>query len=73
MSREYWVYENWRVNKAVLHYGECSYCKHGKGHQGTTNETNGKWHGFYTAFDLAQAKAEQTERKVWPCKHCGPH
>ena len=70
---ELWVYENWTHEKAVIHKGDCSYCKHGNGLHGTSGNGNDKWHGPFSSLEDAQKMAEKTGRKVKKsCGICSP-
>lgn len=67
---EYWVYENWTHNKAIIHRAECGYCKYGKGVRETFGD-NGRWLGPYKTKNDAELKAKQTKRKrVASCLTC---
>lgn len=70
-NQEYWVYENWTHNKAIIHQGDCSYCNNGKGmHAGSTNR-NGQWLGPFNTTVQANKVAKSTERdEVRPCQNC---
>ncbi len=71
---EYWVYENWTVRpqKAVIHYGDCRHCNHGKGQHGVTSEEHGCWHGAYNSIDAANTAAAQTGKPMRRCGTCQP-
>jgi F-type H+-transporting ATPase subunit beta len=70
---EYWVYENWVHKRARLHRGECSYCNHGRGHQGSKSKQNGEWLGPFadrrTAFGLMERLRREDKG---PCPTCAP-
>ena len=67
----YWVYENYRHNKAVVHKAECRFCKDGAGLHEVGENTNGQWHGPFCDASEAQAKARNTGRaNVWNCNAC---
>ncbi len=67
----YHVYENWTINKAIVHEGRCPYCKHGRGIHRTDRGRNGQWHGPYETRDEALQHARATERRdVRACKFC---
>jgi len=69
---DYWVYENGTVQTSTIHYGSCSFCRHGAGTHGTTNEKNGGWHGPFLSMAAADAKAHDTGRSVRRCGACKP-
>jgi len=52
----FYVYENWTNKRARLHGAECSYCKGGRGTQGSTNDKNGEWHGPFASVEQARTK-----------------
>jgi hypothetical protein len=69
---EYWVYENWTVQTSTIHYGSCSFCNHGAGTHGTTNQKNGRWHGPLPSTAAADELAQGTGRSVRRCGSCKP-
>lgn len=69
----YHVYENWQAtNKAVIHYSDCAWCKHGKGLDPHSSEKHGKWSFSLPTFDSAKNYARATGRPVKLCGHCKP-
>lgn len=42
---QFFIYENYPTDKAMLHKSECSFCKNGQGKKGEAETSNGKWHG----------------------------
>lgn len=70
---EFYIYENWVASdKAVIHYGKCAFCNHGKGTGcGTLGDKNGRWWGPFTTSDEAFKKAGTLNRKeIAYCQHC---
>lgn len=67
----YWVYENWMVNKARIHFGSCSFCKEGKGtNKQKEEDLHGTWHGPFDSYQAAHKLAKSTGRRVSNCGHC---
>lgn len=61
---DWWIYENWMVNKAKVHRGNCSHCNHGKGQNKPKEEgEHGKWHGSYLTRDEAWESAKRLGQK----------
>lgn len=73
MSAEFWVYENWVRNKAIVHRGECGSCNGGRGIHGSRTTKSSTWHGPFSSAGAAldQAKSCRRERTEG-CKHCSP-
>ena len=71
---EYYIYENWTAEKkAVIHKGDCSNCKYGKGKHKEKTDKNGCWHGPFSDFDHAMRNASSMhDRDVRCCKSCAP-
>lgn len=68
---QYWVYENWTHEKAMIHEGRCSYCNDGRGIHGGSGNRNGRWHGPFGSRNEAERKAAATGRQlVRACKSC---
>ena len=67
---EFWIYENWAVQKAVLHRGDCTSCNHGHGIWGGGKTPNGQWHGPYDSEDQAKAAPIWPRREVRGCGLC---
>ncbi len=69
----FYVYENWIIDKAIVHRGECSWCKDGRGVHGRNTTNSSIWHGpFATAGEaLATAKSRKRERTD-ACARCSP-
>jgi hypothetical protein len=42
---DYWVYENWTIDKAVVHEAACRFCNDGRGIHRADEGHNGLWHG----------------------------
>lgn len=69
---EYFVYENWTLDRGRIHKATCSFCNYGTGRGVEDSGRNGKWHGPYE-LDAAYAKANSLDRKeMKPCGHCKP-
>ena len=66
----YHVYENFKENKAKIHFSNCPYCNNGKGTHRTVETENGQWLGPFQTFQEARRAAERTRRMVSECKHC---
>jgi hypothetical protein len=67
---EFWVYENWMVQKAILHRGDCGSCNHGRGIWGGGKKPSGQWHGPYASVELAMAAPVSPRRKIRGCGLC---
>jgi hypothetical protein len=67
---EFWIYENWAVQKAVLHRGGCGACKHGHGMWGGGKTPNGQWHGPYDSEDQAKSAPLSPRREIRYCGLC---
>jgi hypothetical protein len=70
---DYFVYENRIIDKAIIHRGDCSFCKNGKGIHGRNTTNSSTWHGpFDTAGEaLAKAKSWKRDRTDF-CSRCSP-
>lgn len=70
----WWVYENWRATtggKAIVHTGNCSFCREGKGIQRQDSGRNGEWHGPFTTREEAYECAKRCNRAVTDfCTFC---
>ncbi len=66
----FFIYENWQAgpHKAVLHIGNCGFCKEGHGLAGGSDPKHGEWHGPY--LTLADAKFAQKQLNVEVLKEC---
>lgn len=66
----YFIYENWQAgpHKAVLHVGECQFCKNGQGLAGGSDPKHGKCHGPYS--DITAGRAAQSRLPVEVRKDC---
>lgn len=63
----YYVYENWRArgHKAVIHKGDCPFCKNGNGLSGNgTRIDNGAWHGPFDQLNQAIDFANKTGGRI---------
>lgn len=70
---QYWVYENWIRNKAIVHRGECGSCNQGSGIHGARTTKSSTWHGPFESSSLALAQAKLYKReRTEGCKHCVP-
>jgi HTH-type transcriptional regulator/antitoxin HigA len=70
---EYWVYQNWTVDRARVHRGTCSYCNHGLGIHRNSSNRNSEWRGPFT--DRAAAFAVMTSlgrTDSRACDNCAP-
>ena len=69
----YWVYENFRNERAVVHESTCRHCNSGRGRGERADPENGRWRGPFATKEDAKALAEGTGRKtVKDCEHCSP-
>jgi hypothetical protein len=67
----YWVYENWTIDKAIVHKAACRFCNDGRGILRTYEGHNGLWHGPFKERDLAFSAAAQLNReKTRGCEKC---
>lgn len=70
MMGEWWVYEDFPVNRARVHRGECPFCKHGKGiHRNKEEGVNMKWHGAFLTRDEAWTFAQQRKESILVSVH----
>ena len=60
---EYWIYENWTQDKAVVHIDECPDCNYGKGKHVVKSSGNGRWLGPFSSREIASNVAKQLERR----------
>lgn len=68
---EYFIYENWTHNKAVIHLAECVFCNQGKGFRENTTNKNGQWLGPFKDEKTAKSVAVKTKRKsILKCSTC---
>jgi len=74
MTKQYYVYENWRRKRGRTHLAECRYCNHGTGTQSSDSGKNGKWHGPFDRNGAFSAAEEIIKRgvDVQPCAVCAP-
>jgi hypothetical protein len=71
--QEYYVYENWMTDRAIIHRAECSFCKDGKGAHKDASGLHGRWHGPYPDRNMAFKEAAVMNRTdMRACKICGP-
>lgn len=67
----YWVYESYPHNKAIVHKGDCLYCRNGTDRQGTRSRRDGSWLGPYATHEVAIQNAALTKRgRQSSCKYC---
>ena len=67
----YYVYESYPHNKAIVHKGNCQYCRNGTDRQGTRTERDGSWLGPYATHEKAVLTAALTKRaRQSSCKYC---
>lgn len=70
---KYYVYENWIHKRARVHLGDCSYCNHGRGHQGTKSREHGEWHGPFDERSVAFGFMHKLRREdSRGCPTCAP-
>jgi len=69
LSQKYYVYDNWRVNRATVHAADCPYCKAVQGSRNHTDSgLNGKWYGpFSDSGEAAQAANRMGRQTVRIC------
>ncbi len=66
-----YVYHNWTIGKAIVHYGSCSHCRNGLGKHSTGTTSNSTWYGPFHSKDDAFLKAKSTnEKRIDYCKFC---
>jgi len=68
----FYVYENWRRKKAVVHKSDCPWCNFGKGIQQIDNGLNSRWLGEFPTLDKAISEAKMTNQPIKFCKKCTP-
>ncbi len=71
----YWVYENWVLNKALIHESACAWCKNGQGRkqQRRAGRDRGRWLGPFATVPVAlQAARRSGCAEVQVCRkfHC---
>ena len=67
----YFIYENWTHDKAVIHQAECSFCNQGKGIRKNTTNKNGQWSKPFKDIRTAELEAIKTKRKfISKCSMC---
>lgn len=70
----WWVYENWTAEqggKAIIHDGNCSFCREGKGIHKEDSGRNGKWHGPFENREDAYFQAKKMNRsRTTFCSFC---
>jgi hypothetical protein len=70
---EFFVYENWTINKAIVHRGECSFCNRGRGIHLGSGGKNSQWHGPFNEAPQALFFAKRLNRsRTDSCKFCAP-
>jgi len=70
---DYWVYENFVHDKAIVHSANCSHCNNGKGRTSMDNasRTRDIWHGPFNNLESAEIFAKNTPRKnIKSCDFC---
>ena len=71
MNMAYWIYENWAIDKAMVHIGECPFCRNGRGiHPGREEGRNGRWHGPIEDLEQARAQARILKKNARDCEFC---
>ena len=69
----FFVYENFRNKRAVVHLGICVFCNNGRGRIEDADPDNGRWSKSFSTKEEAVAFAERTGRKsVKDCERCYP-
>lgn len=72
-AMQYFVYENWTRDKAIVHREDCSFCKSGQGLHGTGPTRNSRWHGPFASSAAAIARAKSCGRaRTEGCAVCSP-
>ena len=69
----YWVYENFVHDKAIIHSADCSFCNGGKGltNMNDAARTRDKWHGPFKDLESAEVCAKNTSREnIKSCNFC---
>lgn len=70
---EYWVYENWVRDKAIVHRADCSFCNSGNGLHGSRSTKSSTWHGPYSSSGEAVTRAKACKRtRTEDCATCSP-
>ncbi|HTI66131.1 MAG TPA: hypothetical protein VL460_01150 [Caulobacteraceae bacterium] len=70
--REFYVYHNWRRDRAVVHHGACRYCRFGVGAHTPATRASDEWLGPFE-YDDAFARARTLRRfDVAACRVCSP-
>lgn len=67
---EFWVYENWTRQRAILHRGTCGSCQRGRGMWGGGKTPNGQWHGPFDSEEAARSVPLKPAREVKACGLC---
>ena len=69
----YYVYENWTIDKAIVHNSNCAFCRNGYGLHGTGKTKNSTWHGPFESSADAFTKAKACKRaRTDRCSVCSP-
>jgi len=69
----FYVYENWVIDKAIVHNADCSFCNGGNGIHGSRTTKSSTWHGPYETASEALAKAKSCHRdRTDGCTYCSP-
>ncbi len=69
----FWVYENKIGKRARIHLATCRYCNDGQGVGGDQSNDDDEWHGPFSSFEAADAKATDLPHSdVRPCGVCKP-
>lgn len=69
----YFVYENWVRDKAIIHRSDCSFCNNGSGLHGSRTTKSSTWHGPYESASTAMTRAKACRRtRTEGCAICSP-
>ena len=69
----FYVYENWTIDKAIVHDGDCTFYRNGNGLHGTGRTKNSTWHGPFSSAVEALTKAKACRRaRTDGCGVCSP-
>ena len=68
----YYVYEDRKGRRAIIHQSVCPYCIRGRRAQSAAGARAGQWLGPFHDFREAQDAAHYTRLRVSICKACRP-
>jgi hypothetical protein len=70
---EFFVYENWVRDKAIVHRSNCSFCNGGNGLHGSRQTKSSTWHGPFGSGLAALEAARRCRRtRTEGCSTCSP-